>query len=46
VCGAVRGIPFYWRLIDISFGVIGVIPLLLLRRDIRELERTVRGEGR
>ena len=28
ICGAVRGIPFYWRLIDISFGVVCLIPLL------------------
>jgi hypothetical protein len=27
VCGAVRGIPFYWRLIDCSFGIVGLIPL-------------------
>lgn len=27
VCGAIRGIPFYWRLIDCSFGVIGALPL-------------------
>ena len=23
ICGPIRGIPFYWRLIDCSFGVIG-----------------------
>jgi hypothetical protein len=28
ICGPIRGIPFYWRLIDCSFGVIGLIPLL------------------
>jgi hypothetical protein len=33
ICGPLRGIPFYWRLIDCSFGVIGAIPLLLARRD-------------
>ena len=27
VCGAIRGIPFYWRLIDCSFGVLGIFPL-------------------
>src|SRR5579871_5083209 len=27
VCGAMRGIPFYWRLIDCSFGVFGFVPL-------------------
>ncbi len=28
ICGAIRGIPFYWRLIDCSFGVFGALPLL------------------
>ncbi len=34
IFGALRGIPFYWRLIDCSFGVVGIIPLWLVRRDI------------
>ena len=37
--GAVRGIPFFWRLIDCSFGVFGLVPLWLCRRDVRALER-------
>lgn len=28
ICGPIRGIPFYWRLIDCSFGVFGALPLL------------------
>jgi len=32
ICGAVRGIPFYWRLLDCSFGVLGIIPLLYCYR--------------
>ena len=28
ICGPLRGIPFYWRLIDCSFGIFGVIPLI------------------
>lgn len=28
ICGPLRGIPFYWRLIDCSFGVFGAMPLL------------------
>jgi hypothetical protein len=28
ICGPLRGIPFFWRLIDCSFGVVGAIPLL------------------
>lgn len=36
--GGVRGIPFGWRLIDCSFGVFGVIPLLLCRKLIKQLD--------
>ena len=42
IAGAIRQIPFYWRLIDCSFGVLGVVPLLLARRYIRGLE-TIEG---
>jgi hypothetical protein len=28
ICGSIRGIPFYWRLIDSSFGIVGLIPLI------------------
>ena len=38
IAGAVRGIPFYWRLIDCSFGIIGLIPLTWCRRLIKKLE--------
>ena len=37
--GPLRGIPFFWRLIDCSFGVVGIVPLWLCRRDVDELER-------
>lgn len=36
----VRGIPFFWRCVDASFGIIGAVPLALVRRDILYLERT------
>jgi hypothetical protein len=39
ICGPLRGIPFTWRLIDCSFGIVGAIPLLLCRRYVSELER-------
>jgi hypothetical protein len=29
IAGPIRGIPFYWRLIDSSFGIFGAIPLLI-----------------
>ena len=38
IAGAVRGIPVYWRLIDCSFGVIGLIPLAVCYNKIRLLE--------
>ncbi|MDJ0347445.1 hypothetical protein QMK19_40415 [Streptomyces sp. H10-C2] len=38
ICGPIRGIPLYWQFIDMSFGVIGIIPLYLLRRMIKRLE--------
>ena len=39
ICGPLRGIPFWWQMIDCSFGVIGIVPLLFVQRDIRELEK-------
>ncbi|TAL41963.1 MAG: hypothetical protein EPN91_09545 [Salinibacterium sp.] len=39
ITGAVRGIPIVWQLIDMSFGVFGIIPLLIVYRVIRKLER-------
>jgi hypothetical protein len=35
--GGLRGIPFYWRLIDCSFGIIGALPLWIARRDAHKL---------
>jgi hypothetical protein len=32
--GALRGIPIPWRLIDCSFGVLGLIPLYLAERAV------------
>jgi hypothetical protein len=42
VCGAFRGIPLWWRLIDCSFGVLGAIPLWLARRAALQLEMSRR----
>ncbi|MGW6917763.1 hypothetical protein ACWGB8_28630 [Kitasatospora sp. NPDC054939] len=39
ICGPLRGIPLFWRFVDMSFGVLGVIPLLIVLRAIRVLER-------
>jgi len=38
IAGPVRDIPWGWSLIDMSFGVFGAIPLLLVRRTIKRLE--------
>jgi len=35
ICGMIRGIPLYWRLIDCSFGFFGLIPLFIVWRMIR-----------
>ncbi|MEU6175683.1 hypothetical protein ABZ832_27715 [Streptantibioticus parmotrematis] len=39
ICGPIRGIPFGWTLIDMSFGVFGIVPLLAVHRMIKRLER-------
>jgi len=38
VFGAIRGIPIWWRLIDCSFGLFGMVPLWFCRRWVAELE--------
>jgi hypothetical protein len=37
VCGQIRGIPIYWRIIDCSFGIFGMIPLWLCLKYTRLL---------
>lgn len=39
IAGSIRGIPLGWQLIDMSFGVFGIVPLLIVYRLIRRLER-------
>lgn len=39
ICGPLRGIPLGWRFIDCLFGVFGLIPLWIVRRDILRLEK-------
>jgi len=38
IAGPMRQIPFFWQLIDCSFGVLGVIPLYMTYKNIRKLE--------
>jgi hypothetical protein len=37
IFGGIRGIPFFWQLIDMSFGLLGIVPLWLVRRAILRL---------
>ena len=34
-----RGIPFFWQVLDCSFGILGLIPLLLIKKYIKQLEK-------
>jgi len=38
IAGHIRHIPFFWQLIDCSFGVVGIIPLYIAHRYTRRLE--------
>jgi hypothetical protein len=37
IAGPIRGLPWGWLLLDMSFGVFGIVPLLVIRRLIRRL---------
>ena len=39
IAGPVRGIPWFHILIDCAFGILGIIPLLIVRKWISQLER-------
>ena len=39
IFGPLRGIPPFWRVLDAAFGVVGLLPLAWVRRDIHRLER-------
>jgi hypothetical protein len=39
IAGHFRGIPLMWRFIDCSFGILGIIPLLICLREIHKLEK-------
>jgi succinate-acetate transporter protein len=38
ICGPLRDIPMFWRLIDCSFGVIGIVPLVYCLRLIPRIK--------
>jgi hypothetical protein len=41
IAGPVREIPVYWRFIDSLFGIIGIIPLIIVYRKIKKLEKLI-----
>ncbi|MFD1365737.1 hypothetical protein [Actinoplanes sichuanensis] len=43
IAGAVRELPFGWTLIDMSFGVFGIIPLIVIRSLIKRLTTAQEG---
>jgi hypothetical protein len=45
IFGALRGIPFNWRLIDCSFGLVAAAPLGLARYYTARLAKMLREEG-
>jgi hypothetical protein len=38
IAGPIRQIPFWWQCIDCSFGVLGMVPLMIVYRKIKQLE--------
>jgi hypothetical protein len=45
IAGPIRGIPLGWEFVDMSFGVIGIIPLIIVYRLTRRLERELPGSA-
>lgn len=41
ICGPIRSIPFFWTLVDCSFGLFGILPLLLCTKLIKQYEKEV-----
>jgi hypothetical protein len=37
ICGPIRGIPFFWTIVDCLFGVFGIIPLAIAYKLIRRI---------
>lgn len=42
IMGPIRGIPFWWQLVDCSFGVFGFLMLRWVRNEIRKVEAAQR----
>jgi hypothetical protein len=37
ICGPIRGIPFFWTIVDLSFGIFGLVPLVVAYRLIKRI---------
>lgn len=46
IAGYFRGIPLWWRMVDCSFGITGLIPLSICRRKIKKLEEKELAENK
>lgn len=40
ISGTIRGIPFFWIVIDCSFGVFGIVPLWLARKLTQQIKES------
>jgi hypothetical protein len=45
ICGPIRGIPVYWRVIDCSFGVFGAVPLWWCLRLVARIDQKSHGRS-
>jgi hypothetical protein len=45
IAGYFRGIPFWWRMIDCSFGIAGLVPLMICRKKITQLEKRIKEDA-
>ena len=39
IAGEFREIPFNWRLIDCAFGIVGLVPLLIVYQKVTAIEK-------
>lgn len=45
IFGQIRGIPILWRVIDMLFGILGIVPLYIARKMTLELEADLEPGG-
>jgi hypothetical protein len=43
IAGQIRGIPWWWRMGDCSFGIFGAVPLLIALRAVQRMESATHG---